>query len=291
MASGEKDVVAFVLPNTMETAVTLLAGAVAGIVNPINPLLEAEQISAILRETGAKVVVTLRPFPKTDLAQKVAEAVKFAPIVKHVVEVDLLTYLTGLKKLIVPLIRPKNPVTHHADSPSFHAEVARQPADRLTFEDRKEDRVAAYFHTGGTTGMPKVAQHKVSGMVYNGWLGAAAAVQARRCGDVPLAAVPRLCGLSDPDVDDRLGRACRLSHPAGLSRRGRVRQLLEADRALEMHLYDHRAHGPCGPDAAPGQCRYLQPEKRLFRLCPACRSSFTTASRRKPGSRSSKATA
>ena len=33
------------------------------------------------------------------------------------------------------------------------------------------DRVAAYFHTGGTTGMPKVAQHKVSGMVYNGWLG------------------------------------------------------------------------------------------------------------------------
>ncbi|MCB2117551.1 MAG: acyl-CoA synthetase, partial [Rhodobacteraceae bacterium] len=29
----------------------------------------------------------------------------------------------------------------------------------------------AYFHTGGTTGMPKVAQHKYSGMIYNGWLG------------------------------------------------------------------------------------------------------------------------
>jgi fatty-acyl-CoA synthase len=168
---GPKDVVAYVLPNAMETAVTLLAGAVAGIVNPINPLLEAEQISAILRETGAKVVVTLRPFPKTDLAQKVAEAVKFAPNVKTVLEVDLLTYLTGLKKLIVPLVRPKNPFAHKADVTSFHAEVARQPADRLTFDDPKEDRVAAYFHTGGTTGMPKVAQHKVSGMVYNGWLG------------------------------------------------------------------------------------------------------------------------
>ncbi|MFZ1481122.1 MAG: acyl-CoA synthetase [Paracoccaceae bacterium] len=168
---GEKDVVAFVLPNTMETVVTLLAGAVAGIVNPINPLLEEEQISAILRETGARVVVTLRPFPKTDLAQKVAEAVKFAPNVRHVVEIDLLTYLTGLKRLIVPLIRPKNPFTHSAKIVNYHAEVARQPADRLTFEDRKEDRVAAYFHTGGTTGMPKVAQHKVSGMVYNGWLG------------------------------------------------------------------------------------------------------------------------
>jgi fatty-acyl-CoA synthase len=169
---GEKEVVAFVLPNAMETAVTLLGGAVAGIVNPINPLLEPEKISAILRETGARVVVTLKPFPKTDLAQKVAEAVKYAPNVKTVLEVDLVGYLSGLKKVIVPLIRPKNPVSHTATVKDFRAEMARMPADRLTFTDRLDDRVAAYFHTGGTTGMPKVAQHKVSGMIYNGWLGA-----------------------------------------------------------------------------------------------------------------------
>jgi fatty-acyl-CoA synthase len=168
---GEKDVVAYVLPNSMETAITLLGGAVAGIVNPINPLLEAEQISAILRETKAKVVVTLKAFPKTDLPQKVAEAVKHAPSVKTVLEVDLVRYLAPPKSWIVPLVRPKNPVSHTANVLSFNAELAKQPADRLTFEDGKADRVAAYFHTGGTTGMPKVAQHKVSGMVYNGWLG------------------------------------------------------------------------------------------------------------------------
>ncbi|PLL11554.1 acyl-CoA synthetase [Tabrizicola sp. TH137] len=167
----ETDVVAYVMPNSLETAITLLGGAVAGIVNPINPLLEAEQISAILRETQAKVVVTLRAFPKTDLPQKVAEAVKHAPSVRTVLEVDLARYLTPPKSWIVPLVRPKNPVSHTANLLNFHAELARQPADRLTFEERKEDRVAAYFHTGGTTGMPKVAQHKVSGMVYNGWLG------------------------------------------------------------------------------------------------------------------------
>jgi fatty-acyl-CoA synthase len=168
---GEKDVVAYVLPNALETAITLLGGAVAGIVNPINPLLEAEQISAILRETKAKVVVTLKPFPKTDLAQKVAEAVKFAPSVTTVLEVDLVRYLSGLKKFIVPLIRPKNPTGHKAAILNFRAEMAGKRADRLDFTDVTEDRVAAYFHTGGTTGMPKVAQHKVSGMVYNGWLG------------------------------------------------------------------------------------------------------------------------
>ena len=169
---GEKDVVAFILPNAVETVVTLLGGAVAGIVNPINPLLEPDKISAILRETGAKVVVTLKPFPKTDLAQKVAEAVQFAPNVKTVLEVDLVPYLSGLKKVIVPLIRPKNPVQHTANVKDFRAEMARMPSDRLTFTDSQDDRVAAYFHTGGTTGMPKVAQHKLSGMVYNGWLGA-----------------------------------------------------------------------------------------------------------------------
>ena len=169
---GEKDVVAYILPNCLETAVTLLGGAVAGIVNPINPLLEVEQISAILRETGAKVVVTLRAFPKTDLPQKVAEAVRHAPSVKTVLEVDLVRYLAPPKSWIVPLVRPKNPASHSANVRNFTTELARQPADKLTFADGKADRVAAFFHTGGTTGMPKVAQHKLSGMIYNGWLGA-----------------------------------------------------------------------------------------------------------------------
>ncbi|WP_439142121.1 acyl-CoA synthetase [Planktotalea sp.] len=167
---GEKDVVAYVLPNANETILALLGGMVAGIVNPINPLLEADQIAAILRETNAKVVVTLKAFPKTDVAQKTAEAVRHAPNVKTVLEVDLNRYLTPPKSWIVPLVRPKNPVSHHAKVMSFVKEVAKQNTT-LDFPDSKGDRVAAYFHTGGTTGMPKVAQHTYNGMIYNGWLG------------------------------------------------------------------------------------------------------------------------
>ncbi|MGB3407312.1 MAG: acyl-CoA synthetase [Jannaschia sp.] len=168
---GETDTVAYVLPNCNETAAVLLGGCVAGIANPINPLLDAEQIAAILRETKAKVVVTLRAFPKTDVAQKVAAAVALAPDVQTVLEVDLHRYLTGIKKLIVPLIRPKNPVEHEARVLNWTAEVGKQRADALDFPDASGDRVAAYFHTGGTTGMPKVAQHTYSGMIYNGWVG------------------------------------------------------------------------------------------------------------------------
>ena len=166
---GEKDVVAYVLPNCNETTLTLLGGAVAGIVNPINPLLEPEQIASILRETKAKVVVTLKPFPKTDVAQKVAEAVRHAPGVKTVVEVDLNRYLTPPKSWIVPMIRPKAPKVT-ADVINFNKAIKKQNTE-LDFADSEGDRIAAYFHTGGTTGMPKVAQHKYSGMIYNGWLG------------------------------------------------------------------------------------------------------------------------
>jgi fatty-acyl-CoA synthase len=167
---GEKDVVAFILPNSNETLFTLLGGAVAGIVNPINPLLDAEQIAGILRETGAKVVVTLRAFPKTDVAQKTAEAVAMAPDVETILEVDLNRYLTPPKSLIVPLIRPKNPVRHRARVMNFTRALRRQNTT-LDFADSGEDRVAALFHTGGTTGLPKVAQQKYSGLVYNGWIG------------------------------------------------------------------------------------------------------------------------
>ena len=168
---GENDVVAYLLPNANETVITLLGATIAGIANPINPLLEPEQIGAILRETNAKVLVTLKGFPKTDVPQKAAEAVKLAPNVTTVLEVDLNRYLTPPKSWIVPLIRPKVAVEHKAKVLNFNAELARQNTT-LDFEDAKDDRVAAYFHTGGTTGMPKVAQHTYSGIVYNGWLGA-----------------------------------------------------------------------------------------------------------------------
>ena len=56
---GETDAVAYMLPCCNEACLTLVGGAMAGIANPVNPLLDAEQIAAILRETNAKVLVTL----------------------------------------------------------------------------------------------------------------------------------------------------------------------------------------------------------------------------------------
>lgn len=169
---NDTDTIAFVLPNTIETAATIVAGATAGIVMPVNPLLSPENMAHLLREAGARVVMTLAPFPKTDLADRVAEAVALAPDVQTVIEVDLRRYLPGYLRLLVPLLRPRRRARHNARIVDFWSAVAREQGEALDFVEAKGDRVCARFHTGGTTGLPKLAQHRANGILYNGWCGA-----------------------------------------------------------------------------------------------------------------------
>jgi acyl-CoA synthetase (AMP-forming)/AMP-acid ligase II len=167
---GEGDTVAYVLPNCVEAAVALMAGATAGRVVPVNPLLAPEVIGGILRDTGAKAVVTLGPFPKTDLAEKVAGALAHAPGVTHVIEVDLGRYLGLPARWIVPFVKPKRQTRPAATIVPYSA-ARREDGGALAFAEGDPERFCAMFHTGGTTGLPKVAQHRARGILYNGWIG------------------------------------------------------------------------------------------------------------------------
>ncbi len=183
---GKKDVIAFVLPNCSETAITFLAGAIAGVVNPINALLEPKQIASILKETNAKAVVTLSPMLKTQVAQNVHEALKSTPNVKTVFEVDLVRYLSPPKSWIASLLRPRLTKEHSANVQNFWEVLSKEDGGELAFEDHEDDAVCANFHTGGTTGMPKVAQHRASGMLFNGWSSATLLFSERDCLICPL---------------------------------------------------------------------------------------------------------
>jgi acyl-coenzyme A synthetase/AMP-(fatty) acid ligase len=163
----EGDVVAYLMPNANETVISYLGALTAGIVCPINPTLSPEHIAGILRETGAKVVITLKPFPKADVAQTTAEAVALAPGVETILEVDLKRYLKPPLAWLIPLLRPKTTTSHGAQVLDFNEELAKEPTT-LSFEESEEDRDCAYFHTGGTTGIPKIVRHKQSGTLFNG---------------------------------------------------------------------------------------------------------------------------
>jgi acyl-CoA synthetase (AMP-forming)/AMP-acid ligase II len=165
------EVVAFLMPNLPEMASAMVAAMTAGVAAPINPLLEPEQISAILRETGATMLVTIAPFVKTDIAEKAAEAVRYAPECRIVLEADIARYLTPPLKWIAPLMAPRRGSYGTARVLSLAREKARMRADALDFaDDDGPDDVCGYFHTGGTTGAPKIAMHRHRGALYNGWL-------------------------------------------------------------------------------------------------------------------------
>ena len=85
--------IAYILPICTEAVVSFVAGTAAGVVVPISPLLEPKQIAGILKLAGVKVVVSMKALPKTDVAQKVSEALEECPDVSHLIEVDLVKYL------------------------------------------------------------------------------------------------------------------------------------------------------------------------------------------------------
>ncbi|MER2508400.1 MAG: acyl-CoA synthetase [Amaricoccus sp.] len=168
---GPGDSVAYVLPNGLEAPAALLAGATAGVVTPVNPLLSPDAMAGILREVGAKVVISLCPFPKSDVANTVAAALAEAPGVDYLLEVDLGRYLAPPLGWVARFLGKRPAHRHAAKVLDLRREMARERSDALDFAETFDDRFCARFHTGGTTGLPKIAQHRARGILYNGWCG------------------------------------------------------------------------------------------------------------------------
>ncbi|MCB9089182.1 MAG: acyl-CoA synthetase [Calditrichae bacterium] len=170
---GETDVVSLILPNLPQTHFLLWGGEAAGIVNPINPLLEAEQYASIMNAAGTKLLATLAPFPRVDIWQKVDAIRREVPSLKMILQVDLGQYLGGLKKIAVRLLtlggsgRERNRPQEIYD---FDRLLDQYPADRLVSKRKiAPTDLASCFHTGGTTGTPKLARHTHFNEVFDAW--------------------------------------------------------------------------------------------------------------------------
>ena len=169
---GPEDVVSLVLPNLPQTFFSILGGEAAGIVSPINPLLEPTQMADIMRAAGTKVLVTLAPFFRADLWQKVSAIIGEVPTLEAVLQVDLARYLPPPQRLAARLMNLRAPKGTPVAVPvhDFDRLLTRAPSDRLVSGRLPEpDDVASYFHTGGTTGAPKLAGHTHRNEVFDAW--------------------------------------------------------------------------------------------------------------------------
>ncbi len=148
---GPDDVVTYLLPNMPQTHYVLWGAEVAGIVNPINPLLEPGTIRDICTAAGTKVLVALADMPGSDIWKKADAVRKEIPTLEKVVRV-------------------MGPTDEAEGIYGLEEEMAKEPADTLTF-DREigPDDISSLYHTGGTTGTPKLARRTHYNEVYMAW--------------------------------------------------------------------------------------------------------------------------
>lgn len=138
---GPKDVVSYLLPNLPHTHYILWGGEAAGIVNPINPLLEASTIREICLAAGTKVIVALGEFPGSEIWQKVSAIRSDLPNLKAIIRV---MGGTDEKEGIY----------------GFDDVIIRYNGDKLDSGRRIDPQdICSMYHTGGTTGTPKLAPH------------------------------------------------------------------------------------------------------------------------------------
>jgi fatty-acyl-CoA synthase len=166
---GRGDVVSYLLPNLPETHFTLWGAEAAGIVNPLNPFLEVDHMAGILNAAGTVVLVALGRQAQPGIWEKVEALRERVPTLRAVLRIG------GLGQCPPWAL-------------DFDALLAQQPGDRLLGTPPQGEDVASYFHTGGTTGTPKLARRTHFNEAANAWsLATAADIGA---GDTLLCGLP-----------------------------------------------------------------------------------------------------
>ena len=148
---GKNDVVAIMLPIVPENFVAMIGAATAGILCPVNWMLERSQISAILDAVEAKVLVAQAPADGYDIWEKAARLGDQVDSLAHILQVAL----------------PGYPAEPERD---FAALLRDHQGARLNFTPpATPDDTAIFAHTGGTTGMPKIARLRHRAIAYKCW--------------------------------------------------------------------------------------------------------------------------
>ena len=153
------DAVTLASVNTSALYAATLAAQAVGIAAPVNPALSGERIAELVRRTGSRVLVAAGPELDPQLWSRLLEVARQAgmtailalrPDGAHGVPAALDTNATAGG---TPDGRPLT-VAY------LEEVIAGQPADHLAGADLpKAGDLAAFVHTGGTTGAPKVAAH------------------------------------------------------------------------------------------------------------------------------------
>jgi len=155
---GPEDAVAVLLPGCLEYHLALWGGEAAGIVQPLNPLLTDEKLVALMTAGRAKVLIAYGSDAESGMWSKAMRLRGQVPTLTTVLRVAPHDEAPGAAGMLPDGVA------------EFDVLRAAQPSDRLVSgRDIAPTDIAAYFHTGGTTGAPKLARHSHGAQVFTAW--------------------------------------------------------------------------------------------------------------------------
>lgn len=157
------DAVALIAPNCAELIPATLAAQLAGIAAPINGGLSHEHVAELLCRSGARVLIAAGP----ELAPDTWTAAH------ELAARGLLDALLVLRPTAAPEPPPTLPGIDGLRIGYLDTLAAEADSSRFHGEPPSASDLAALFHTGGTTGVPKLAAHRHSGELSNAWMIAA----------------------------------------------------------------------------------------------------------------------
>ncbi|MEM9180397.1 MAG: AMP-binding protein, partial [Pseudomonadota bacterium] len=180
---GPADIVSYILPNFPETHEIIWGAETVGIVNAINPFLEPATIRKLLSAAQSRIIVATPPLPGLNLWDPIVVLADELDHVTTILFVDPARYF-GMPPTRMPLKTPRGkPILR------FQDERDAEPESGLTFDRKIEpSHIASLFHTGGTTGVPKLAPHTHENEVFNAW--AISRITPLEPGDVVLTGLP-----------------------------------------------------------------------------------------------------
>ncbi|MEM9739091.1 MAG: acyl-CoA synthetase [Pseudomonadota bacterium] len=150
-------VTSILLPSLPETHYALWGAQALGIVGPVNPMLEPEAIKDILIHSDTTALVVAGPKADGAIWDKVSTIIDHVPGLKLVLQVN------GQN---APNPAPTR-TAGGVEIMDFDQAIAAQNDSKMNFiRDIQPGDIAGYFHTGGTTGRPKVAQHSQANQVH-----------------------------------------------------------------------------------------------------------------------------
>jgi fatty-acyl-CoA synthase len=154
------DAVAVISVNCAEMLPVLLAAEAVGIYAPINPSLASEDTTALLRLSGAKVIVASGP----ELDERVWAHAREIAESADVHALLALRPTAGADE--PPAIEPLDGVA----VAYLHQLMSTADATQLPGSPPAAEDIASYLHTGGTTGTPKLAARTHANEVSNAWM-------------------------------------------------------------------------------------------------------------------------